>query len=286
MGNQAILPDCRDVDPDANLCIPPTCQTYRVSTTDTCTSIEKALSLERGSIRAFNSWLTFDCRNLQSATDYYGKTICVSPQGGTFTGTLPAPLPTSVPELGDGYTRTPVAPPGGVTVTAGTTLNCGKWYVVQKGDTCTTICVQGGIAASLFRQVNPSIKEDICDASLKVGTAVCVGPTYSWNVTVSETPSDTTGPVTLPTKTGSISSAKAASSTSTKVVSSSTAKKSSATIANPTTTAKPTTSPKPATSVAAKTSTPAKPVSSAKPVSAKSSSAHQQRRDPHGHQHM
>jgi hypothetical protein len=126
MGNQAILPDCRDVDPDANLCIPPTCQTYRVSTTDTCTSIEKALSLERGSIRAFNSWLTFDCRNLQSATDYYGKTICVSPQGGTFTGTSPAPLPTSVPELGDGYTRTPVAPPGSVTVAAGTTLNCGK----------------------------------------------------------------------------------------------------------------------------------------------------------------
>ncbi|KAF2466137.1 uncharacterized protein BDR25DRAFT_237808 [Lindgomyces ingoldianus] len=208
MGNQAILPDCRDVDPGANLCIPMTCQTYYVTKSDTCASIESALGIEHGMVRSFNSWLKSDCSNLQPATDFYGKIICVSPQGGTFTGTFPPPAPTSNPGLGDGYTRTAIPPPEGATVAPGTTLNCGKWYVVKGGDACSKICIQAGITSNLFRQVNPSLKDGSCDALLKPQSALCVGPTYSWNTTLPGTTSIATATFGLPTGTNNTATTK------------------------------------------------------------------------------
>ncbi|KAF2731447.1 hypothetical protein EJ04DRAFT_579087 [Polyplosphaeria fusca] len=199
MGNQAILPDCRDVDAGVSLCLPMTCQTYYIQPDDTCTSIESTLGLGYGQLRNWNSWLSQDCSNLHPATDFYGKTICVSPQGGTFSGTFPPPAPTSNPGLGDGYTRTAIPPPSGATVAQGTTLNCGKWYVVKGGDTCSAICIQGGITASLFRQVNPSLEKGNCDSALRPQTAVCVGPTYSWNTTLLVTTSTVATAFSIPT---------------------------------------------------------------------------------------
>ncbi|KAF2743764.1 carbohydrate-binding module family 50 protein [Sporormia fimetaria CBS 119925] len=186
MGNQALIPDCHDIDAGVNLCLPLTCQTYHIQPTDTCTSIERALGIPYGKVRAYNSWLRLDCSNLHQSTDFYGKVICASPQGGTFTGTFPAPRPTSNPgEITDGNTRTPVAPPNGATVADGTTLNCGKWHVVETGDTCSAICIQEGITANLFWMVNPSLVEgEGCTGSLGMGKALCVGPTYAWNTTV------------------------------------------------------------------------------------------------------
>lgn len=182
LGNQALLPDCLDVDAGVSVCVPLACQTYYVRPDDTCVAIETALALDFGQIRAYNSWVNFDCSNLQPASDFWGRIICVSPQGGTFTGTAPLPGPTESP-LHDGYTRTPVAPPADVPVAADTTLKCGKWHVVEAGDTCSTICVRAGIEAGLFRRVNPSLSADSCTASLQPRTALCVGPTYSWDAT-------------------------------------------------------------------------------------------------------
>ncbi|ETS75311.1 hypothetical protein PFICI_12255 [Pestalotiopsis fici W106-1] len=186
MGNQALIPDCRDINSGVNVCLPLTCQTYYVRPSDTCVSIETALELEFGQVRNFNQWINFDCSNLQVAAEFWGRSICVSPQGGTFTGTVPAPAPTTAP-LGDGYTRNAVEPPAKKTVASGTTMNCGKWHVVASGDTCSAICIQEGIEAGLFRLVNPSLSTEACTASLKPDSALCVGPTYSWNLTVPAT---------------------------------------------------------------------------------------------------
>ncbi|CAD6446758.1 423af4fe-a76d-438d-bdb4-51553e1284f2 [Sclerotinia trifoliorum] len=184
MGNQALLPSCLTISPGISLCLPITCQTYYVQPTDTCISIEMALGLDFDQLLSYNSWLNPTCSNLQPATDFYGKIICVSPQGGTFTGTAAPPVPT---EPSDGYTRVSIPPPADIPIAPGTTLSCGKWHVVLTSDTCTTICVQSSIEASLFRLVNPSLASDTCTLSLVPGTALCVGPTYSWNITAPAT---------------------------------------------------------------------------------------------------
>jgi hypothetical protein len=197
MGNQDLLPDCSRIDAGLSLCVPITCQTYYVRPTDTCATIEVALGLEFGILRHYNSWLDWECENLQPATDFYGKMICVSPQGGTFTGTASPkpPLPTGG---SDGYTDTRVPPPEGATVAQGTTLNCGRWHVVAPGDSCSSICLQGGLTISLFKTVNPSIDTGSCSLSLQEGTALCTGPTYKWNVTDPATTNSVLG-AALPT---------------------------------------------------------------------------------------
>jgi hypothetical protein len=82
MGNQKVLPDCQELAAGLTLCIPLTCTTYRVKSNDTCLSIEKVLGLEIDAVRGYNAWIKSDCSNLQPGTDFYGKNICVSPQGG------------------------------------------------------------------------------------------------------------------------------------------------------------------------------------------------------------
>lgn len=153
MGNQALLPDCLDIDAGILLCVPLGCETYRVTSVDTRTT-----------------------------TDFYGKLIYVSPQGGTHTSTLPTSGPTPSTDRGDGYMPSPVAPPEGADVAEGTTTNCGKWHTVEAGDTCSTICLQSGITIRLYA-VNPSLDSEGCTLSLHPGTAICVGPTYTWNMT-------------------------------------------------------------------------------------------------------
>lgn len=188
MGNQQILRDCSAAEPGVSLCLPMTCQTYYLRPLDTCVGIERALGLNFGSVRNYNSWLDALCTNLHTATDFYGKIICVSPQGGTFSGTVPSPAPTGSPGTGDGYTRHAVAPPDGVPVAEGTTMNCGRWHEVIGKDTCSRICVKNGITINLFLTVNPSLKPGAsCTLSLDPGTSICVGPTYNWNTTVSVT---------------------------------------------------------------------------------------------------
>ena len=188
MANQELLKDCSQISAGIVACIPVTCQTYYVRPSDTCISIETALEFEFGSLQTYNSWINHDCSNLQPATDFYGKMICVSPQGGSFTGSVPPPAATN-PPAHDGYSPEVVSPPDDAPVAEGTTLNCGKWHVVESDDTCATICIQGSITIHLFQQVNPSLDAGTaCSNKLKVGTAVCVGPIWDWDIREEDEP--------------------------------------------------------------------------------------------------
>ncbi|RTE79638.1 hypothetical protein BHE90_005873 [Fusarium euwallaceae] len=195
MGNQELIGDCRNIPANLRLCLPLECETYTVQPEDTCVKIESRLELEFDSLRFYNSWLKYDCSNLQPATDFYGKAICVSPHGGTFTGTVPDSAPTNGPGRNDGYALSAVAPPKDVKVANGTTLNCGKWHVVGEEDSCTSICMDYIIPAGLFQEVNPSLAVyERCTGSLVPGVALCVGPMYTWNSTEvgSALPAETT----------------------------------------------------------------------------------------------
>jgi hypothetical protein len=188
MGNQDLLKDCASVKSGLNVCLPLTCVTYNLQSSDTCFSIERKLSLGSGMVQQFNSWLDAGCTNLHTATDFYGKNICVSPQGGAFKNPDNPPVPNPTPGTADGYTKEKISPPEGAKVAAGTTLQCGKWHVVTAEDTCVKICLTNGIDTNLFHEVNPSLGPGAdCDASLKEQVALCAGPTYNWKTT-------TTGP--------------------------------------------------------------------------------------------
>lgn len=182
MANQELLKDCSNVTPGLTVCLPMTCITHNLQPDETCFSVEKSLGLEFGLVQRYNSWLDVACTNLQPATDFYGKVICVSPQGGQFvTPSEPViPKPTT-PTPVDGYTKAKVPPPEGAVVAQGTTMECGKWHVVVNGDSCVKICLTNGIETSLFHEVNLSLAAgDECDSSLKEQTALCAGPTYQW----------------------------------------------------------------------------------------------------------
>ncbi|CAN9459516.1 unnamed protein product [Alternaria sp. RS040] len=181
IGNQDLIKDCAKVTPGISVCMPLTCVTYLVQAQETCFSIERSLGLESGMVRQFNPWLDAGCTNLHTSTDFYGKTICVSPQGGTFVNPTAPPVANPLPKPADGYSMTKVAPPEGAIITQGTTLNCGKWHVVAADDSCVKICLTNGIDIMLFHEVNPSLGAGgDCDASLKENTALCTGPTYGW----------------------------------------------------------------------------------------------------------
>lgn len=132
-------------------------------------------------VQRYNSWVNIACTNLQPATDFYGKVICVLPKGGAFVNPTKPVIPNPTLVLVDRHTKTKVALPKGATVAEGTTIECGKWNVVVRGDFCVTICLANVIDTVLFHEVDPSLAAgDGCDASLKEGTALCAGPTYNW----------------------------------------------------------------------------------------------------------
>ena len=189
MANQDMLTRCNDLSGGMALCLPLTCDTYYLGVNDTCDSIETSLQIEDNSLLKLNPWLLPDCSNLKDATDFYGKNICVSPQGEIFNATWLPPSPTPNPNAGDGYASSITHPPAGARVAIGTTLKCGRWYVVKDDDTCSTICVPNRIDIHLFLDVNPSLQKGNCSSDLVVGTAVCVGPVYGWNSTDTSTPS-------------------------------------------------------------------------------------------------
>lgn len=181
IGNQQLLPRCSDLEAGVTICVPLGCETFYVRPSDTCTSIEITLGLiPFGKLKQFNAWLDSACSNLQPATDFYGKVICVSPQGGTWTPEPRGSRDIPPPGVIDGHTRNRVLPPEGVQVADGTTRNCGRWHIVEGGDSCVDICLEHPITAGLFRTVNPSLSTDDCTSSLRAGVALCVGPIYSW----------------------------------------------------------------------------------------------------------
>ncbi|RTE76836.1 hypothetical protein BHE90_008696 [Fusarium euwallaceae] len=185
MGNQEAIGDCRDVPAGLKLCLPMTCKTYYVKPDDTCFGIETSLDLAWDDVQKYNSWIRADCADLQTGTDFYGKTICIGPLGDTSSAMQVSSIKRKA-SSGNGPAFVLISPPQEAEVAEDTTLNCGKWHVVEKGDTCESICKESDICeGTIFYDINPSLATDKtkCDDSLVLGEALCVTPITGWNIT-------------------------------------------------------------------------------------------------------
>ncbi|SCO90201.1 uncharacterized protein FRV6_14329 [Fusarium oxysporum] len=81
IGNQELIGDYRDIPAGIKLCLPTICPIYVVKPGDTCWSIKQLLKVIEDTIEYYNSWINIDYTNLQKATDFYGKPICIGPFG-------------------------------------------------------------------------------------------------------------------------------------------------------------------------------------------------------------
>ncbi|KAL5042121.1 hypothetical protein BDW71DRAFT_217250 [Aspergillus fruticulosus] len=172
MGNQDAIRWCSSINADLGLCLPLQCEeTYELQPSDTCRSIEFAFELEADDVRKFNPWVSLDCDNIQIARGEHTT-------NKTGTGTTPV--------TSDGHVYGIVAPPENATLAEGTTTNCGRWHQAAEDESCVTICLQDMITHDLFVQVNPSLDQSDCTASLQVGKTYCTGPTYSWEEPLEE----------------------------------------------------------------------------------------------------
>jgi hypothetical protein len=184
MGNQDVIDDCHKIPKGLEVCIPMSCKTYYVKPEDTCFSIEMALKIRPRSVRRYNSWIDRDCNKLQGGTDFWGKSICVSPLGDAKT--LAAIKETSsnqrIFSSGNGPSVLRTLPPEDAEVAKGTTLQCGSWHVVKKSDTCNDLCEDSSACdLSLLYKANPSLDMKKCLESLVPGTALCVAPISGWD---------------------------------------------------------------------------------------------------------
>ncbi|KAF4153480.1 hypothetical protein CNMCM6069_000690 [Aspergillus lentulus] len=185
IGNPTLVYNCSELVAGRELCMPLNCgHQYMLQNNDTCYSIERAQSLWYGDVRKYNPWVNSECSNLQSTREVHGSIICLSPQGGLFNDTGSHPnLGATSPWSNTGYTQSTQYPPDGFPVAKGTTLFCGRWHTVVRGDTCRSICIADGIPSTLFMDVNPSLSRIDCDGSLIEGTTYCTGPDTHWDDT-------------------------------------------------------------------------------------------------------
>jgi LysM repeat protein len=181
IGNQHLIRWCSSIKAGLKLCLPLPCErTYVVQPSDNCTSIEYAFSLKYGDVRKYNPWVSYDCDNIQHASQIYGTNICLSPQGGEHT-TDKTGRGSTTPSTSDGHVPNAVPPPANAILANGTTTNCGRWHEATPDESCVAICVQDSITHDLFVEVNPSLDPVDCTGSLQVGKTYCTGPTYTWN---------------------------------------------------------------------------------------------------------
>ncbi|KAI8255747.1 hypothetical protein K4K56_007772 [Colletotrichum sp. SAR 10_98] len=171
---------CSDLPADLSICLPLTCETYLLKSTDDCFSASATAGIE--DITLYNSWIDDGCDNLHEANATLGSVVCVSPLGGTYVpGT--ATNTSGIPGGGAAnYSSIAVKPPGGVTVAPKTTTECGVWYVAQQDDTCAFITMTYSIGLSLFAKMNPSVDVKTsggCSASIVPGYAYCMSPVFN-----------------------------------------------------------------------------------------------------------
>ncbi|KAF4499732.1 hypothetical protein FAGAP_4079 [Fusarium agapanthi] len=194
MGNQELIGDCRDISAGIKLCLPTTCPIYVVKPGDTCWSIERSLKVIEDTVEYYNSWINVDCTNLQKATDFYGKPICIGPFGaGSRSASSDAVAKTPLRfSSANGPQVVRMEPPEKAEVADGTTLKCGLWHVIKEGESCADICKAHEICKEdVMYEVNPTLSRnnDECTKSLVPGEALCVAPIDGWNTTY-----DSTGP--------------------------------------------------------------------------------------------
>ncbi|KAF2223855.1 hypothetical protein BDZ85DRAFT_236355 [Elsinoe ampelina] len=141
------------------LCIRNRCQTYVVSSGDTCRSIATSQKLALAELYSWNPSINGICSNLGGML---GKTLCITNPLGDFvvgnnTGgaiTSPAPVPSNI------------APQ--------TNTNCGRYHNVLGGDDCGTIGLKYDISLKDFRFLNPMVWDNC--TNLWIDTSYCVTP--------------------------------------------------------------------------------------------------------------
>ncbi|KKK25242.1 hypothetical protein ARAM_003183 [Aspergillus rambellii] len=170
-----IYSDCSNLDIGQSLCIPLECTTYLVQSGDTCNGIANSSNTTFQQLVAWNPALGSWCTNLLS-----GENICVSPPGGVQNLTTIAGATATQTAL---YASTTASRP--TPVATGTTLDCGKYYLVQAGDTCQLISLNQTIALNVFEAINPNINSTC--GNLELDVYYCVLPTESWNTTTTST---------------------------------------------------------------------------------------------------
>ena len=164
-----LLPDCSNLTPGTQLCLPRPCNTYLFTADDTCESVALAHDVSDALIIAWNPTINAMCSNI----DLVGSVICVSSPYDEYTpSTVPGAIATQTAQ----FATAMVAPPG--LSGSGTTINCGKWVVAKDGDNCFAVALQYGIELDLFMSINPGINEACND--MLIGLAYCVQPTADW----------------------------------------------------------------------------------------------------------
>ena len=177
--------------------IPSNCnEYYLVQTGDSCSSVEASYGITDAEFHNWNPAVSSDC-----GTNFWvGEAYCV---GVAASGVMTT---TSATTTASSTSATSVTPPG-PTMT-GIPSNCNNYYLVQTGDSCSSVETEFGITDAEFHAWNPAVSSD-CATNFWVGEAYCVGvtTTSTATTTTTATSSRTTSTATTvtppaPTQTG------------------------------------------------------------------------------------
>ncbi|MCJ1245494.1 hypothetical protein MMC30_002698 [Trapelia coarctata] len=144
-----------------SLCLPQQCAVYTVQPGDECDSIVNSTAgITVTQLLAWNPNIESLCGNILGLA---GNEICISPPGGFYD-----PTATTNPTASHAITAVP-APTNAMT---GSNANCGTWYTIQEGDTCSLVSIANSIALSDFYFLNPEIDQNC--TNLVLAEAYCV----------------------------------------------------------------------------------------------------------------
>jgi hypothetical protein len=158
---------------------------HEVGSSDFCPDVAIEYEVSWQNIVQWNGMIDPYCSNINQTEPNFGKVLCVSPPGGTFTKPPANQTDGSTGGHGgngDGYSDNQAALPSGAKLAGGTTTRCGEFYVAQSGDTCGTIVTYATTPAELFVAVNPSLGTvEECSSKLVTGLTYCIHPNRGWN---------------------------------------------------------------------------------------------------------
>ncbi|EGX92283.1 LysM domain protein, putative [Cordyceps militaris CM01] len=122
--------------------------------------------------------------------------VCTVPRGTQYCVELSRPTPTSTSTVGE-PTPDPPSPRA-----SGEISGCTSWYLVRKGETCSSVLTMAQLNLAQFYKMNPSIGSDC--TSLVIGTNYCISTLPNGNPPDDDdddTPTTTSAPVATPTPT-------------------------------------------------------------------------------------
>ncbi|KAI9372232.1 hypothetical protein BJX61DRAFT_542930 [Aspergillus egyptiacus] len=155
---------CANFPTEGSLCVIGSCQTHKVTESDTCPGLASRYLITITQFRTWNQVLNSECSNMHVLV---GHMACVSfPGNETSTDNPYATKPA-------GRTATAAAP---VPTNLGPDVNteCGKYYQVKEGDYCQVIAMRNGIMLDDFYFLNPGIDKNC--TNLWVNYNYCVSP--------------------------------------------------------------------------------------------------------------